>query len=140
MTTVSATDVRKNWSMTLDTVVREKPVYVRRVRDNVAIINQSTLDDVLSFFDFSAHKYIEDDGSLTLSSVDLDLAVNAPDEESARNALAKEIKEYAEDFYNDFALWSKAPNRKKHVPLVLKALTLNKSEIAEEIICLDGKN
>ncbi len=140
MTTVSATDVRKNWSTTLDTVVRERPVFVRRVRDDVTIIDRSTLDNVLSFFDLSAHRYIEDDGSLTLSSVDLDLAVNAPDEESARMALAKEIKEYAEDFYNDFALWSKAPNRKKHVPFVLKALTLNETEIAEEIICLDGRS
>ena len=140
MTTVSATDVRKNWSTTLDTVVRERPVFVRRVRDDVTIIDRSTLDNVLSFFELSAHRYIEDDGSLTLSSVDLDLAVNAPDEESARMALAKEIKEYAEDFYNDFALWSKAPNRKKHVPFVLKALTLNETEIAEEIICLDGRS
>ena len=140
MTTVSATDVRKNWSTTLDTVVRERPVFVRRVRDDVTIIDRSTLDNVLSFFDLSAHRYIEDDGSLTLSSVDLDLAVNAPDEESARMALAKEIKEYAEVFYNDFALWSKAPNRKKHVPFVLKALTLNETEIAEEIICLDGRS
>ncbi len=39
MNVLSATDVRKNWSLVIDNVVREKPVYVKRTRDNVALIN-----------------------------------------------------------------------------------------------------
>ena len=140
MLTINATDVRKNWSMTLDTVIREKPVYVKRVRDNVAIINQSTLDIILSSFKFHAKKYNEDDGSITLSANDLDIAVNAGDEDSAKNALAREIKEYAEDFYKEFALWSSAPNRKGHIPLVLKAISMSVDKIEEEILCQNGEN
>ena len=140
MTTINATDVRRNWSMTLDTVIRERPVYVKRVRDNVVILNQATLDLIISPFKFYSRKYVEDDGSITLSTNDLDLTVNAEDESSAKQALAREIKEYAEDFYNDFALWSSAPNRKDHIPLVLKALSLSVDLIEKEIVCQNGVN
>ena len=42
----------------------------------------------------------------------MDLVVNSADLDLAKNELAKEITEYAEDFYADFALWSAAPNKK----------------------------
>ncbi len=138
--TMNATEVRKNWSLTLDTVIREKPVYVKRTRDNVAILNQDTLNDILSAYLFLAKQYTEADGSITLSAVDLDIAVNAGNLDDAKMELAKDIKEYSEDFYNDFSTWSAALNRKKHIPYVLKALTLETKVLAEEIICQNGEN
>ena len=138
--TMNATEVRKNWSLTLDTVIREKPVYVKRTRDNVAILNQDTLNDILSAYLFLAKQYTEADGSITLSAVDLDIAVNAGNLDDAKMELAKDIKEYSEDFYNDFSMWSAARNRKKHIPYVLKALTLETKVLAEEIICQNGEN
>ena len=51
-----------------------------------------------------------------------------------------EIKEYAEDYYDNFAVWSVAPNRKNHIPYVMKALTLDESEIEEVLICRAGRN
>ena len=140
MDVMNATDVRKNWSVTLDTVIREKPVYVKRTRDNLAILNLDTLSDVLSGYKFKYSKFIEDDNSVTLSSDDFDLVVNARDEQQAEMALVVEIKEYAEDYYAHYAAWSAAPNRKAHIPYVLKALLLDESAIREELKCQDGKN
>jgi hypothetical protein len=140
MDLLNATDVRKNWSLTLDRVAREKPAYVKRTHDNVAIVSVSMLNTILSGYSFITNKYKEDDGSITLSAVDLDIVVNDVDEETAKIRLAEYIKEYAEDFYDEYPVWSAAPNRKSHIPYVFKALTLDTAEIAEEIVCRNGKN
>ncbi len=47
MDVLSSTDVRKNWSETLDSVVRERPAYIKRTRDNLALMN---IIRFLSFF------------------------------------------------------------------------------------------
>ena len=140
MDLLNATDVRKNWSVTLDSVVRERPAYIKRTRDNLALLNMDTLSYVLEGYKYSAELFIEKDGSVTLSADYLDLVVNAKDEEQAKKALASDIKEYAEDYYENYAVWSVAPNRKSHIPYVLKALALNESQIAEELVCRSGKN
>ena len=140
MDLLNATDVRKNWSVTLDSVVRERPAYIKRTRDNLALLNMDTLSYVLEGYKYSAEIFIEKDGSVTLSADYLDLVVNAKDEEQAKKALASDIKEYAEDYYENYAVWSVAPNRKSHIPYVLKALALNENQIAEELVCRNGKN
>ena len=140
MDVLSATDVRKNWSVTLDSVIHERPAYIKRTRDSLAIFNMDTLTEVLSGYKFTAKKYIEPDGSVTLSEDTLDLAVNAGNEELARKALAADIKEYAEDYYENYSAWSNASNRRSHIPYVLKALSLDVSKIEEELVCRNGKN
>ena len=139
MDLLNATDVRKNWSVTLDSVVRERPAYIKRTHDNIAIIGVSTLNDILSGYRFNVKKIKEDDGSITLSTVEMDIIANAPDEISAKRQLAAYIKEYAEEFYDEFPLWSAAPNRKSHIPYVFKALSLGIDEILEDIVCQNGK-
>lgn len=140
METLNATEVRKNWSVTLDSVVHDRPVYMKRTHDNIAMINLDLLRSVLSAYTFNADEYQEKDGSITLSAEKLDLVANGENEALAKKALASEIKDYAEDFYNEFALWSSAPNRKPHIPYVLKALALNPDQIEEEIVCRAGKS
>ncbi len=96
MDILSATDVRKNWSVTLDSVVRERPAYIKRTRDNIAMIDVGTLLDALAGYKFEADVYTEEDGSVTLSTRILDLVVNEADINTAKISLAKEIREYAE--------------------------------------------
>ncbi len=139
MDLLNATDVRKNWSITLDTVSRERPAYVKRTHDNVAIISVPTLNLMLSGYHFHANKFKEEDGSVTLSAADLDIVVNEVNEDAAKRRLAEYIKEYAEEFYSEYPLWSKAPNRQSHIPYVFKALTLDEDAIMEDIVCRSGK-
>ena len=71
------------------------------------------IQDILSAYTFTASRFIEEDGSITLSLNELDLIENAPTEEAAKQLLAKSIFEFSTDFYNDFSYWGTAPNRKK---------------------------
>ncbi len=139
MNILNATDVRKNWSVTLDSVLHERPAYIKRTRDSVALVNMETMKEILRGYSFEATEYSEDDGSITLSLIDMDIVVNAPDEKEARDRLAVDIKEYAEEYYDNYSIWSVSPNRKKHIPYVLKALIYDISDIEKEIVCHVGK-
>lgn len=141
MLAVNATDVRKNWSAVSDSVIREKPAFIKKTRDYMILSNMEFMNELLAGYTFSAAEYTEKDGSVTLSLNELDLVENGADENEARELLSQSILDYAVDFYNEFNIWSAAPNRKKEIPYVFKALVLDDPEkIGECIICRPGKN
>lgn len=141
MLAVNSTDVRKEWSSVVDGVVRDKPAFIKRTRDKMWLSNLDTMAEILSAYQFTAERFVEDDGSITLSLNEIDLVENAPTESEARKLLANDIMEYAEDYYNEYAYWSSAPNRKKHIPYIFKALIIDDIvELGESILCQDGKN
>ena len=141
MLTMNATDVRKNWSEVADSVVRARPQFIRRTRDYMLLSNIEFMADLLDVYTFSATEFTEDDGSITLSLVELDLVENAPTHEEAKRMLATSILEYATEFYAEFKVWSAATNRKKHIPYVFKALIMDDVQKIEECItCQAGKN
>ena len=141
MYVINATEVRNNWSQVADKVIREKPQFIKRTRDYMMLANVSFLEELLSNYSFNADNYTEADGSVTLSLKELDLVENAPTEEEVKLKMAKSILEYAEEFYNEFDYWSKAPNRKAHIPYIFKALILSDIEkIGANISCQVGKN
>lgn len=137
----NSTDVRKDWSLTVDSVIREKPRFIKRTHDYMMLSNLDVVENILSVYAFHADEFTEPDGSITLSLQEIDLAENAPTEEKAKEALAKSILEYAEDFYQEFAYWTSDNNRKSQIPYVLKSLILNDpAKIKDLISCRHGKN
>ena len=141
MLATSATEVRKEWSSVLDSVVRDKPQFIKRTRDKIWLSNLEIMGEILDAYKFTADKFIEDDGSVTLSLNEIDLIENAPTESEAKKLLAQSIMEYAEEYYNNFSYYNAPPNRKKHVPYIFKALIMDDiTKIGECIECHDGKN
>ena len=136
MLTIPSSDVRKEWSSVMDTVIREKPVFIKRTRDHMMLSDTGTIWQLISGVKFIADMYREDDGSVTLSARDMDIAVNGADEAAARKALVRDITEYAEEYYQDFERYSAAPNRQGHLPYVIKALMARSPEELEgEVVC-----
>ena len=141
MYTISSTDARKDWSSVFDTVVHDKPTFVTRTRDVIMLSNLETTEILLEAYTFTAEKYIEDNGSITLSLNEIDLISNAVTEETAKLELAKELMQYAEEYYKDFKIWSNAPNRKAHLPYVLRVILLDDAtKIGAIIRCQPGRN
>ena len=137
----SATEVRKEWSLFFDKAVREQPVFIKRTRDNAVLVDLRFMSILLEEYKYDCTKYIEEDGTITLSTKMLDLVENGDTEELAKNKMAESILEYAKEFYGEYDLWSNASNRKNHIPYVFKALLLNDvSKIGDLIVCQDGKN
>ena len=140
MLTMNATDVRKNWSEVSESVIREKPRFIKKTRDYMMLSNMEFVTTLLSGYEFSAKKFVEDDGSVTLSLNEIDLVENAPTENEAISTLANAILDYAVDFYNEFHLWASAPNKKSEIPYVFKALILDDTtKIGECIRCQVGE-
>ncbi len=136
-----ATEVRKQWSAVCDSVVHVKPKFIKRTRDKMWFSNLDTMADILSVYEFTAEKYVEDDGSVTISLNEIDLIENGTTEREERTKIGKAVLEYAVDYYNDYEIYSVAPNRKSHIPYIFRALIMdNPEEIGEHVKCRDGKN
>ena len=136
-----AATVRKEWSAVCDSVIHNKPKFIKRTRDKMWFSNLETMSEILEAYQFTAKKFIEEDGSVTLSLNEIDLVENGKDEQEARLNLANAILEYSMEYYNEYEMYSHSPNRKKHIPYIFKALIIDNSEKIGEIIqCQDGKN
>ena len=141
MLTINATEARKEWSTVIDSVVRERPQFIKRTRDFMMLSDIGTIDAILSAYSFTADALHEKDGTVTLSLREMDLVENGENESAAKLLLAKHIMEYAENFYSEYEYWSKAPNRRAHIPYVFKALIIgDTAQLGEQIICLHGES
>ena len=135
-----ATTVRKEWSAVCDSVIHEKPKFIKRIRDRMWFSNLETISDILQIYQFTVLRYIEDDGSITLSLNEIDIVENGKNEQEARLNMGKAILEYALD-YNEYEMYSRSPNRKKHIPYIFKALIIdNPEKIGDMLQCQDGKS
>lgn len=136
-----ATNVRKEWSTVCDSVIHNKPKFIKRTRDKMWFSNLETMSEILKAYHFTAERFIEEDGSVTLSLNEIDLIENGTDEKAARLNMGNAILDYSTDYYNEYELYSHAPNRKNHIPYIFKALIMDSPEqIGEMIECQDGKN
>ena len=136
----SASDVRKNWSMTIDSVVHDRPAFINRTHDYFAMLDSRLLMSILKDYKYHVVMEKEDDGSMTGYVDELQLVENAPDKESCITAVISAMKDYATDYYAEFAYWSKAPNRTDHVPYVLKLLISDDEMIRGDMVCRNGKS
>jgi len=139
MQTINATQVRNSWSEVIDSVIRNKPTFIKRTRDCLMLSSIDIVEKLLAPYAFNAELIIEDNGSVTISLDEIDLVENGIDERDAVDKMALGILDYAGDYYSDFNYWYSAPNRKSHLPYVLKALILNDiSKIGGLITCRHG--
>ena len=83
---------------------------------------------------FQVTVYTEDDGGITLSMDDMDLAVNAPSKEESIKTLCRDMVEYAEEYRKAFAVYSGAPNRAAHAPLVKEILSVTPQELRDALV------
>lgn len=136
----NASEVRKNWSATIDSVIRERPAFINRTRDNVTLMDTNLLLNLLNGYKYHVILEKENDGSVTGLVKELDLVENGADKKECLDAVVSSMKDYAIDYYTEFGYWSKAPNRRSHLPYILKLLISDDDKIAEDIICQNGKN
>ena len=123
-----------------DYSVREKPVFISSSHKDITKISTEMLRIFFETLKFNVSLFEEEDGSFTGTLEELDLIENAPSKENCLLFLLEAMKDYAQDFYNEFTLWSSAPNRKKHIPYVLKILSSSDNQLLEDMICRNGKS
>jgi hypothetical protein len=141
MQSVNATDVRKDFGKYIDEIVRSKPIMVKRSRDYFLGISVEMMLELVEDEVFSATTFLEDDGTVTLALDHYDLVVNGTDQESALDSMVAELREYAEEYYDNIRFWSSDTLRKKQIKGILKVLlTENNEALKESILCRAGKS
>lgn len=108
--------------------------------DSVKMFGARILQALLATLTFTVQLVPEDDGSVTGSVEELDLFENSATKDGCMRLLLEDMKEYARDFCSEFALWSSAPNRMKHIPYVAKILCVSDERLLESMICQPGGN
>ncbi len=109
MFTMNATDVRKAWSAVCDSVIHEKPRFIKRLRDTRMLADIRLVEAILEPYRCRATRYIEDNGSVTLTLDEMDLAENgANDEEAIANLYQSPIK--TRHLSGLFARWTASPS------------------------------
>ena len=137
---INATDVRKDWSNIVDTVVHKKPVFIKRTHDNIMMINSVSLSLFLEAYKFHIEIFREDDGSYTASVKEIDIICNGPTKEVLIQNVITDLRDYASDYYEEFDYWYSSMNRKEHAPYVMKILLSTDKQLMEALICHIGKN
>ena len=120
---LNATEVRANFGWFIDTVVREKPQAVKRNRDVIVSFSVQQIKDILSIYELSLEYEQDKDGKFVGSIKQIEGIVAEDDTlEDLRHELARQLVEYAQDYYSDFARYNNAPNRRGHVYYILRVL------------------
>lgn len=127
-------DARKNLTAIIDQVQTNLPIVIRRRKNSEKdslLIPTDMLNELISA-EFKPKFFKEDDGTVTLVIELLGLAVNAADKNKAVSALVDEVIEYAMEYMENRVLYYNSPNRKTHLPYILKILLCdNKVQVKE---------
>ena len=138
-----ATEVRSNFSDTIDRAIYDRPQFIKRTRDHAILVGTETLKNVMAAvlinckleYDKESKNYV-----LTNEAIE-DIIAYGESEEAALNDMAQQLLDYAHEYYEEFGLYSRTPNRKGHLPYVIKALMLdNVEKVKGMIICQNGES
>lgn len=116
------------------------PHPIKRTRDKMWLSSLEIMLDILEAYQFTAVRYIEDDRSITLSLNEIDIIENGKDDKEVRLKIGKAIWEYSTEYYNEYEMYCRGPNRKKHVPYIFKALIISCPEKRDILQCQDGES
>lgn len=86
-----ATTVRKEWSAVCDSVIHDKSKFIKWTRNKRWLSNLEIMLDILGAYQFTAVRYIEDDGSAALSFNEIDIIENGKDDKDVRLKIGKSI-------------------------------------------------
>lgn len=137
MDILQITDVRKNFSTVIDTVVKEKPVMFMRNQDHLILISNTHIQSLLNNYNFKAKYVVEDDETITATLDGFDLVVNAVDRRQAKIMLVNELVDYAKEYFDQFQLYYNSINRKEHFPYVLSVLLAKDMDEVKKLILDD---
>ncbi|WP_284643445.1 hypothetical protein [Paenibacillus silviterrae] len=122
-TIINATEVRANFGGFIDTIVREKPLAVKRNRDTIMAFSKQQMKELLSVYELT-FEYDQDEDGIYAGSIEQieDIVAEGRTLEELKLELARQLIEYAIDYENNYARYYNTPNRHKHAPYVLRVL------------------
>ena len=134
----SATDVRKNWSLTVDTAVRRQPLFIKRTRDYISLLNVDTLASLLRAYKFHLELRADASGRVSGMVDELGIAASGDTREVCIAETLFTMKDFARDFYASYEQRALLPDQQPYIPYVLKLLVTPDQQLYEDMICRDA--
>lgn len=131
-----ATDVRKEFSRFINGVLYQQPAIVQRNSDYFAALSLDHLEALLKAYRFQVEYEQEENGSYSGSLIGFDIVANAQSLHGLRVRLAEELVDYAHEYVEEFALYSRTPNRSPHFPYIFRVLI--KPELEHVVALIDA--
>lgn len=131
---MNSTTVRNHFSEFVDNVVRDKPQFMKRNRDLISFFSEEQLNSLLEKYQFHVKVEKDEDGSFNVMDEKFDLIGWGDTPEEALNDFAEQLIEYAQEYYEDFAMYFQSPNRRPHYPYILHVLSKNSVNEVRTII------
>jgi len=140
-TLMRSADVRKNWSESINSVIRQRPLFIQRNKDKLAFLSLEQLQLLLEPFKLTMRILDEVDGSYTGIIEELDLLGNALTLSELKAKLISELLEYCEEYMDEFQKYYHSSNRRSHFPYVYKMLVYeNRVMDIIDIYTVENKN
>lgn len=126
---------REKWSEQLDEVVRVRPKLITRRRDRIFAMNNEHLAALVENAATHIRLEQEEDGSYIAVIEEIeDVFATGETVKEAVEAVAKELLEYANDYYEHFDEFFHSPNRKNHYALIMKILMMEQPRAVSEYL------
>jgi len=131
---INATEVRKDWGNCIDTIVRAKPLFIKRNRDYFVAISLGDLEELLKPYRFTLEYQQESDGSFSGSLKEIDIVANAKSLDELKTKITHELIEYAQEYIDEMNIYYNAPNRKSHFPYVMRVLNQKNEAVVKGLL------
>lgn len=126
---INSTEVRKNWSSFLDSVIRERPQAIKRNRDFIFALNERQLRQLVKEYTFKVLLDEDQEEQIWIAELEgFDLVSHGKNKEEALQDLLNQLWDYAHEYFRDFETMYAAPNRKNHFPYVLNIILHDSQE------------
>lgn len=138
---ISSSEVRKNFSETINNALYSKPQLIRRNKNDVLLVGKDIVFEMLE--NLRIKITIRKDGNTfyTENSVLEDIIGWGNTQEEAINDFVKYLDIYAHEYYDNFQLYSKTERGKKDLPYVFRVIcSTSLDDIKGMLICQNGKN
>ena len=132
----NSTDVRKNWSETIDSAVMSHPEFIKRNRDLLTLINTSHLEKLLTKYNIYVEiEYVEN--SVYIAKIPVfDIFVKADTISEVSDISVSRMIEFCEKYYENLDINVNLPDRADLLPYVLKVIIaiINEYDVKDMLI------
>ncbi|WP_061328765.1 hypothetical protein [Clostridium botulinum] len=132
--------LNKNGGENMEATIPRR-INVPKFSNRSHIRNLKNFNSCSKDYSLNCMKYIENDGSITLSLQEFDIVVNEDNFEKAIKSVINELKEYVEDYLNEPEYWGTDKERKQEVKFLYNLFeNFKNDEIRDMIKCRNGKS
>lgn len=135
------TDARRELTSVIDRVQSLIPVVIqprKKSEEHTFMFKETLVREMLHEYKFNLELTDEEEGSYSYWLDNLDIYGYGETKEEALNSLVEDLVMYAKQYTDNPVRYFNAPNRRAHLPFVLKVMVCNNAEEVKQMLLEDA--